>query len=396
MMALSMLIMFSCQSPQALMEIGEYDEAVIKAVKKLRKQKRKKEKHIVVVEEAFIKITNKDLRRIDALKAQGQESNWIKINDIHKKIQRRQELIDPYLPLVAKNGYRANFRFVKINALELQSRKRAAAYVYKKAGELLENGEAGSKVSARSAFNLYMKVDEYFNDYKDADQLRRRAEELGTNHVLLVVKNSSFGFYPSGFERELLRFNENRLEDFWTAYYSQRSAAKSIDYKVVVDIRDIDVSPELFNETNFTLTKEIEVQIKPERNFNNKQQFTRDSLSVEVAEKPEIKTVLKTIFADVIEVRQAKSAYVAAELIMYDDKSQRRIFSERLNAESVFENIATTFRGDRRALTNEIKCNLGNSPQRFPSDEVMVLEAAGTLKEAITNCLRRKDNIVMN
>ncbi len=396
-MLLAMVIMFSCKSPQALMEVGEYDEAVIKAVEKLRKQRKKKEKHIVVVEEAFIKITNKDLRKIKALKAEGLASNWVLINDIHKKIQRRQDLIDPYLPLVAKNGYKADFRFVKIAGLEMQSRKRAAAYVYGRANELLKQGEGGNKLAARNAHDLFLKVDGYFQDYKEADKLRRRAIDLGTTHVLFVVKNSSFGFYPSGFERELMRFNEHRLEDFWTAYYTKRSEANTIDLKIVVDITDIDVSPELVNESSFTLSKDIEEKIKLANysNTHKKDEHTRDSLKIALKDQPTHKIVTKQVFADVLEVRQAKSAFVSAELMMYDDKSQRRIFTERVNAESAFENIAATYRGDKRALSSEVKCLLNNSPRPFPSDESLVLEAAAHLKGAIENCIRKKDNLVL-
>lgn len=390
-----MLFMFSCKSPQTLMEIGEYDEAVIKAVQKLRKQKKKKEKHIVVVEDAFLKVTNKDLRKVEALKAEGNAANWIQINDIHKKIQRRQEIIEPYLPLVAKNGYKANFKFVKIAAMELNSRKRAAAYVYDKAAEHMVRAEGGSKLAARNAFDLYSQIDGYFNDYKDADELRRKAEELGTNHVLMVVKNSSFGFYPAGFERELLRFNENRLEDFWTAYYTKRDQAPSIDYKVVVDIRDIDVSPELVNENAFTLSKDIKKKVEVAKEVP-RMLNKRDSLQTGTQTVKEFKTVINTVFADVLEIRQAKSAYVGAELSIYDDKSQNRIFVERVNAESVFENVASSYRGDRRALTSAIRCNLNNTPQIFPSDEQLVLEAAGSLKTSIERCIRKKDNLVMN
>lgn len=391
-MLLAITFVFGCKSPEALLEIGEYDAAVIKAVEKLRKQKKKKEKHIVVVEDAFRKITAKDLRKIEALKAEQRESNWIQINQIHRKIQRRQELIDGYLPLIAKNGYKADFRFVKVNAMELQSRKRAADYLYKKGRSLMASAEEGNKLAARNAHGIFLELEEYDGNYKDADQLRSRALDLGTNKILFVVKNTSYGFFPRRFEEDLLSFNENRLHDEWNVYFTSRKQADVIDYKVVVDIRDIDVSPEYLNETTFRQTKEITKEVPIPATYKHVQ----DSLKTEVRpQTPKTKTVKKKIWADIFQVRQEKSALVSADVLFYDDASQRLISSETLNAESVFNNLASTFRGDRRALTSAVTCTLNNSPLPFPSDESLVLEAADHLKANIAGFIKRTDEVVM-
>ena len=63
------LLLFNCSTPSNLLQDGDYDEAVYKAIKNLRKNKKKKEKDIIVVEEAFRKITSRDMREIEALKA---------------------------------------------------------------------------------------------------------------------------------------------------------------------------------------------------------------------------------------------------------------------------------------------------------------------------------------
>ncbi len=394
---LAITFVFGCKSPEALLEIGEYDSAVIKAVEKLRKQKKKKEKHIIVVEEAFRKITAKDLRRIEALKAEKRDKNWIEINSIHRKMQRRQELIDGYLPLVAKNGYKANFRFVKVNAMELQSRKRAAAYLYEKGKSLMASAEAGNKLAARNAHGIFLQLEEYAENHKDANKLRSRALDLGTNKILFVVKNTSYGFFPRRFEEDLLSFNENRLDDHWNVYYTSRTQSDVIDYKVVVDIRDIDVSPEFFNERSFRETKQISVEVPYVKSTRQKEidANTPDSLKVNVKETPKTQTIRQQIFADILQVKQSKSALVSADVLFYDDSSQRLISSETLNAESVFENLASTFRGDRRAISNAVECTLNNRPLAFPSDESLVLEAADHLKANIAGFIKRTDQIVM-
>ena len=394
---LAITFVFGCKSPEALMEIGEYDAAVIKAVEKLRKQKRKKEKHIIVVEDAFRKITAKDLRRIEALKGERNDKNWIEINSIHKKIQRRQELIDNYLPLIANNGYKADFRFVKVNAMELNSRKRAADYLYRKGKALMASAEDGNKLAARSAHSIFLQLEQYDENHKDAHKLRSRALDLGTNKMLFVVKNTSFGFFPRRFEEELLSFNENRLDDHWNVYYTSRSQSDVIDYKVVVDIRDIDVSPELLDERAFRETKQItvEVPVRPTAIQRQKRAHSRDSLEQELPPSPTTKKINKQIFADILQIRQSKSAMVSADILFYDDSTQRLINSETLNAESVFENLAATFKGDRRAVSSAVAASLGGNPVAFPSDEVLVLEAADHLKNDIAGFIKRADEVVM-
>ena len=90
------LLFFNCSTPSNLLQNGDYDEAVYQAIKNLRKKKKKKEKDIIVVEDAFRKITSRDMREIQALKAEGQARNWVRINKLHNHIKERQDLIYPY------------------------------------------------------------------------------------------------------------------------------------------------------------------------------------------------------------------------------------------------------------------------------------------------------------
>ena len=86
-----------------------------------------------------------------------------------------------------------------------------------------------------------------------------------------------------------------------------------------------------------------------------------------------MKTIIKTVLmwaglAVLIQV----SAAQAQETIMYS-----------ANADAVFENYASTFRGDRRALSEDACRYLGNRPQPFPTDEALLLTAMEQLKPVI-------------
>jgi len=387
------LLLFNCKTPSTLLQEGDFDEAVYQAVKNLRKKKKKKEKDILVVEEAFRKITKRDMNEINNLKAEGQAANWVKINRLHNDIKDRQELISPYLPLIAtKTRYKADFRFVKIVPMEIDSRKRAAEYYYVLGNRLLKKAETGDKIAARSAYHKFQKVMTYFEEYKDTAELYNRAYETGIDKVLLETRNSSYSFIPAGFENELLSFNERSLNELWIAYYTKHNAPTDIDYKAIVDITDIDVSPERIREESYTQQKQLS-RTKRQLVRPGGKTTVRDSI---VQSEPvyENVTTYYNVFADVLDVYQSKAAIVRARISFYDTIGKNLLSAESISAEIEFNHIASTFQGDRRALTDQVRNRIGGNPVRFPSDGEMVMDAANQLKNQITKCVRNKDSYV--
>ncbi len=391
------LLMFNCNTPSNLLQEGDYDEAVYTAIKNLRKKKKKREKDIVVVEEAFRKITKRDMNQINALRADGQSINWVKINELHNNIKDRQELIEPYLPLVAsKTGYKADFRFVKIVPLEIASRKKAADYYYVQGNKLMAKAEAGDKIAARSANKKFNKVKNYFDDFKKNNSLLERSYELGIDKVILEMRNSSYAIIPNGFENELLSFNERKLNEFWTVYYRGHNAPADIDYKVIVDISDIDVSPERIREEAYSVQKEL---FRKEK-IRQEERFAADRLTATGDTVYQTRIVYKdiqvpyTVFADVIDIYQTKSAFVQARVSFYDATTKQLLNAENCSATIDFENIASTYIGDRRALQGAVCNRIGGGPVRFPSDSDLVMDAAAELKGKIAKTVRRQDSYV--
>ncbi|MCS7035910.1 MAG: hypothetical protein NZM41_04525, partial [Saprospiraceae bacterium] len=96
--------------------------------------------------------------------------------------------------------------------------------------------------------------------------------------------------------------------------------------------------------------------------------------------------------ADVVEVLQTKAVRLGGLLDIRDDRGIR-LFSRPMTAEVLFENYASTFRGDRRALSKESRARIGNTPMPFPADADMLLQAAERLKPQIRDELRSNRNI---
>ena len=154
------------------------------------------------------------------------------------------------------------------------------------------------------------------------------------------------------------------------------------DYEVVMNLRQIDVSPEQIREREYIDRKVIEDGWRYV--LDEKGNVLKDSLGNDVKEPNEVEVV-----ARVFESLQTKSAIVSGNLQFFDNRSGRIFHEEPITAENIFENYAATYDGDKRALTKESKRKIGNSPIPFPTDEALVLQAADRLKPVIKEKIRR-------
>ena len=90
-----------------------------------------------------------------------------------------------------------------------------------------------------------------------------------------------------------------------------------------------------------------------------------------------------TIEAWVLETLQQKEAIVEGLVELRNLETGRLIRTAPLTANAMFENYASTFRGDKRALSTETRRRIGNSPVPFPSNEILILQAAEQLKPVL-------------
>jgi hypothetical protein len=372
----------SCASPQKLIEEGNYDKALEVAIKKLAGKKNKKAKHVMALEEAFAKITAADLRKADRLRAEGRPENWERIYDIYAQIRRRQEMIEPLLPLVDEDGVQAEFRFVRTDELEIESKKNAAEYFYNDAKKLIALGQAGDKRAARRAFDQLGRINRFYRDYKDKDQLMGMAHELGTTHILFRMKNNAPVVLPSDFERAILSMNVRDLESHWQVYHTTKKPELDYDYNVIMNITNIEVTPSLVKEREYREEKEIKDGFEYILDENGN--VMKDSLGNDIKVDRYVE-----IQAWVLETFQQKMANVSGQLEFYDTRTNELIDRKTLVADAIFENYASTFEGDRRALSRESKRRIGNRPLPFPTNEALLYDAAQSLKPIIKEKLSR-------
>ncbi len=377
-------IFSSCKNVQKMVDQGKYDEAILYSLEKMEGEKYREKKYVIALEDAFQKVTKREMDKWNYYKNSGNSSDWPKAYRLIKKIESRQERVSAYLPLISKEGYRAEFNFVKTAGLIAEARDNSAAYHYDHGSELLKvaisdrNSDYGKK-----AYTQFGAIKKYFDNYKDANEKIKIAKEIGIVDIMLIAEDNSQAFLPSGFMHQMLNFRDVPSNQRWTRYHTEWNDA--IDMVGTLDIRFINVSPERESvETHFD-SKEIKhgFTYALDKNGNVK----KDSLGNDI-KIPNYKTVTaktKVLFRE-------KHTVVEAEFRLKDLRSNQIIDREPIKAESSFENFSIKRKGDHRAVCDHKIHNYETHPLPFPHDGDMIGEAITQIKAASLSRLEQMVN----
>lgn len=386
--SVSAFVLVSCHTAQKYVESGDYDSAIELCVRKLRGKSKKKLEYVQGLELAFRKAQARDLATAENLARAKRPELWERIHDLHLAIRARQNKVAPLTPLTAKNGYRAQFEFVDIASMERQSREKAAEYLYDQSLALLERAENGDKLAARKAYEHLLEIQKrYFPNYRDKNELMAKARDLGTSYVVFEVKNQSGKILPSGFSERLLALGKQDLDSEWREYSFEAKPGLQYDYKAIFKVRDIDISPERVQERSYWDEKEI--QDGWEYVLDKRGNVKKDSLGNDIKTPKWV-----VIRAEILEIHQSKAARIAGAVEIRDLRHNELLQTRELATEVVFENYASTFRGDERALSKDSRLRIGNRPLPFPQDADMLVQAAERLKPNVKEELRHSRAIL--
>ncbi|MCB0524284.1 MAG: hypothetical protein H6576_14775 [Lewinellaceae bacterium] len=375
-------LLSNCQTVKKYVESGNYDDAIDLCVRKLRGKQKKQTEYVQGLEAAFKKAQDRDMALVNSLMSEGRPELWEKIHVLHLDIMDRQNKVRPLTPLVSSKGYKAQFEFVDISRMEINSRKNAAAYLYDQATVLLNRAENGDKLAARKAYSLLNDLGRrYYQNYLDRVDLMAKARDLGTSYILLEVKNQSGKILPQDFTDRLLAISKQELDSEWKAFYFDAKPGEQFDYKAVFNIRNIDISPERIAERAYVDEKRI--QDGWEYELDKRGNVKKDSLGNDI-KKPKYVNVR----AKVLEIHQTKAARLGGFIEIIDANRDVSLESCNLATEVVFEHFAATYKGDARALSKETKVLLDCSPLPFPHDLDMLAQAADRLKPELRHELR--------
>ncbi len=363
-----------------MVDRGEYDKAIFYAAEKLHGKKRKKTKHVKALEEAFYRVNQRDIDRISYLIAQENPENYDRIYDAYAVILNRQEKISPFLPLVSKDGYMAQFEFVEAASSMIKYGDLATAYHYDRALVSLAEAESGDKLAARRAFDRLQHTDKYTRHYKDKDALMKRAHDLGKTRVLLQMTNEAPVIMPENFEQHALAMNYAKLNSFWIEYFSGHIGDWPMDYRATLSLEDLHISPESEVVDRHRDEARVEDGFKW---IEKKKEVGQDSLgnTLYTIEKVK-KKKFKKVYADVIHIERHKQAKALASLTYLDLRTGEVLDVEPIRVTANFEEEGLDFWGDSRALCGK-HIRTKRIVEDFPSDYEMTMIAARHIKNSV-------------
>jgi len=377
-----LLIVAGCgvKQTQNFVNSGDYDAAIDKAVSGLQNNKDKKGKqdYVYLLEEAFAKAKDRDLRNITMLAKDANPRNFEEVFNTYVQLNNRQEKIRPLLPLkLLKDGRNANFPFDDYTDQIIDSKNALARHLYDNAKGLLGTKD---KVNYRRAYDDLVYLDQLTPNYKDVRELMEDAKFKGTDFVHVYTKNETKIIIPTDLQTALLDFSTYGLNDKWTAYHSTKQKNIVYDYAMLVNFRQINISPEQIKEKEFVNEKEIVDGKK--KLLDARGRVVKDSLGKDV-----MVDNIKVVRIKINEFRQFKTAQVVAKVDYLDLKTNQLIQTFPISSEFVFENIYAKYRGDLRAIEKEYQQYFRNRPVPFPSNEQMVYDTGEDLKAKLKNII---------
>lgn len=379
------LIAAACGVKQTrnMVSSGDYDSAISNAVDGLRgnKDAKGKQDYVYLLEEAFAKAKERDLRNISGWFKDANPQNLEKIYTTYVQLNSRQELIRPLLPLkLLKEGRNAIFPFDDYSDQIVSSKNALSKYLYDNSKALLVTKD---KMTIRRAYDDLIYLQNINPGFKDVAKLIEEAKFKGTDFVNVYTKNETNMVIPTRLQDDLLDFSTYGLNDKWTVYHSNRQKGIDYDYGVIVNFRQINISPEQIKEKQFDKEKVIKIGTKNllDRNGN----IVKDSLG-----NPIKVDNMKTVRISIYEFSQVKACQVTAKVDYINFQNNQLLQTFPLASEFVFSNMYAKYKGDKRACEDTYYPNFERRPVPFPSNEQMVFDTGNDLKAKL------KDIIVRN
>ena len=367
---------------ERLISNGNYDEAIDKAISKLSNNKdaKGKQDYIYLLQEVYAKANERDLTQINRLVKEASASNFEKVYNLYLGLQTRQDKVNQILPLkLIKEGRNATFNKSDYSDDIISSKNGLSSYLYANSMKLLESN---NKIDFRQAYDDLVYLDKLNPNFKDVRKKMDEAQFKGTDFVHVYTKNETNMIIPVRLQDDLLNFGTYGLNDKWTVYHNNKQKDITYDFGMLVNFRQINISPEQIKEKEFIKEKQIKDGTKTL--LDNNGNVVKDSLG-----NPIKVDNFKTVRVNIYEFRQFKSVQVTAKVDYLDYRNNQTIETFPLASEFVFENIYSTFNGDKRACESDYYQYFDKRAVPFPSNEQMVFDSGEDLKANIKNIITR-------
>jgi len=371
------IILSGCGSSKKQLEKGNYDAAIQKAVKQLRKDP-KDVKQIDILSQAYKVSNEQDIERIRTLKMEGKPNNWDEIYLVYKSLNDRQSLVRTVTPLNA-NGRSVDFSYVDYVPDMVNAKRKAADFYYAHGTDLMKSN---IKESYRQAYAEFLRAKEYVGDYEGIDNKIQESKIQGMSRVLITIQNTSILKFPKEFEDDLLALDLPRLNSEWVEYHTQNlNENTQYDYFVNVNVKNIAVSPDQSVQRDSVIKRDIEDGFSYV--LDKKGNVMRDSLGNDIKQKK-----YKTVQCALVETMQSKACRIDGDIEVIQMNPNKLLKKDPIGAQSNFENISSRALGDIQALNANQLARTKRQIVPFPTDLEMIMRCSDNLKSAIRGAIQ--------
>ncbi len=341
---------------------------------KNNKNAKGKQDYVYLLEESFAKAKARDESNLNLLIKENNPANYERIYSLYTQLRNRQERIKPLLPLqLIKEGRNAIFPMEDYSDEIISSKNDLSGYLYTNAKKLMTSK---NKMDFRQAFDDLSYLDQLNPNYNDVRALMDQAQLKGTDFVHVYTKNETNMVIPARLQDDLLDFSTYGINDKWTVYHNNRQKNINYDYGMIVNFRNIAISPEQVKEKQFIKEKQIKDGTKTLLDSNGN--VVKDSLGNTIKVDN-----FKTISVSIYEFTQFKSCQVTAKIDYIDFRNNQLIDAFPVTSEFVFDYIYANYNGDKRACDQNYYQYFDRRAVAFPSNEQMVYDTGEDLKVKI-------------
>jgi len=377
------IILSGCSSSKKLLQKGNYDAAIDKAVKQLRKDP-KDAKQIEILDQSYRVANDQDNERVRFLKMEGRPNNWDEIYLVYKALNDRQSLVRTVTPL-NMNGRSLDFPYVDYMPDMVNAKRKAAEFYYAHGNELMKSG---LKESYRQAFAEFIRAKQYVGDYEGIDNKIQDAKYQGMSRVFVSIQNSSILKFPKEFEQDLLALDLPSLNSEWVEYHTQNlNNDTQYDYFVNVNVKNIVVSQDQTMQKDSVIKRDVEDGFTYV--LDKKGNVMRDTLGNDIKLKK-----YKTLQCALVESVQSKACRIDGDVEVIQMNPNKVLKKDPIGAQSTFEHISSRALGDTQALTPKLLERTKSSPVPFPSDLEMVMRCSESLKMAIRGAIQNNRRFI--
>lgn len=362
---LSISLLYSCSSGKKALQRGDYYDATLKAVERLR-QSPTNQKARQTLGEAYYLAVEENLRITRITDIVQNPMNWEKIAESYRRINYMGEEIrrsPAALRIIPDPKNFANE--------EIKAREKAAEVNY---NEGIKAMDLKTREDAKRAYFHFKKADEWVNGYRDIATWIPKAKEEATLKVLVkpIEVPNAFAVERDFVQNQIVEYlNTNRrMNEFVEFYISwQTPNYCCADQYLIMSFDHFTIGQVFQKEKTTTLVDSVRREVR--------------------LDNGETKTITDAVKADFTHHEQYVVSNGRLDVKVIDARSNQVLMNDKYPSEFVWKNEWGTYQGDKRALSKEQEEACKVRPVAPPPPPDLFVEVFRPIYGNVTENLKR-------